>query len=146
LRSPRSPDPTADRGKHSIEFALYPHKGTWRDAKTVRKGYEFNNPLLAQLTDVHKGNLPVQYSFVQISPSNLVLTSLKKSEDSDAWIVQWYDAEGKVSDGTVSFPRPLKSVVISNFLEEVGSPVPVQNNSVNVRTRASSIVTLRVTF
>ncbi len=58
LRSPKSPDPTADRGKHSIEFALYPHKGTWRDAKTVRKGYEFNNPLIAVMTDVHKGVRP----------------------------------------------------------------------------------------
>jgi alpha-mannosidase len=146
LRSPKSPDPTADRGKHSIEFALYPHKGTWRDANTVRKGYEFNNPLIALMTDVHKGDLPIQHSFVQISPSNLVLSSLKKSEDGDAWVVQWYDAEGKVSNGTVSFPRTPKKAVMSNFLEEVGSPVPVQNNSVNVKTRASSIVTLRVSF
>jgi alpha-mannosidase len=146
LRSPKSPDPTADRGKHSIEFALYPHKGTWRDAKTVRKGYEFNNPLIALTTDAHKGDLPTQHSFVQISPSNLVLTSLKKSEEGDAWIVQWYDAEGKASSATVTFPRTPKRVVMSNFMEEAGASVPVQNNSVNVQTRASSIVTLRVNF
>ena len=146
LRSPKWPDPTADRGKHSIEFALYPHKGTWRDAKTVRKGYEFNNPLIALTTDVHKGDLPIQYSFVQISPSNLVLTSLKKSEDGDAWVVQWYDAEGTGADATISFSRTPKKVVMSNFLEEVGSLVPVQNSSVSVSTRASSIVTLRVSF
>ena len=146
LRSPKWPDPTADRGKHSIEFALYPHKGTWRDAKTARKGYEFNNPLIALTTDAHKGDLPIQHSFVQISPSNLVLTSLKKSEDGDAWVVQWYDAEGTGADATISFPRTPKKVVMSNFLEEIGSPVPVQNSSVSVRTRASSIVTLRVSF
>jgi alpha-mannosidase len=146
LRSPKWPDPTADRGKHSIEFALYPHMGTWRDAKTVRKGYEFNNPLIALTTDAHKGDLPIQHSFAQITPANLVLTSLKKSEDGEAWVVQWYDAEGHGADATVSFPRTPKKVVMSNFLEEVGSPVPVLNNSVNVRTRASSIVTLRVSF
>jgi alpha-mannosidase len=112
----------------------------------VRKGYEFNNPLIALATDVHKGDLPIQHSFVQISPSNLVLTSVKRSEDGEAWVVQWYDTEGKVSDATISFPRTPKKVVLSNFLEEVGSSVPVRNNAVNVRTRASSIVTLRVSF
>ena len=146
LRSPKWPDPTADRGKHSIEFALYPHKGTWRDAKTVRKGYEFNNPLIALTTDAHKGDLPIQHSFAQITPANLVLTSLKKSEDGEAWVVQWYDAEGIGADAIVTFPRTPKKVVMSNFLEEVGSPVPVQNGSVSVRTRASSIVTLRVSY
>jgi alpha-mannosidase len=146
LRSPKSPDPTADRGKHSIDFALYPHKGTWREAQTVRKGYEYNYPLMAVMTDVRKGDLPQEFSFVQISPSNLVLNSIKKSEDGDAWIVQWYEAEGRPADAVVSFPKAPKAAVISNFLEEAGAPALVRKNSVLVKTRASSIVTVRVNF
>ena len=41
LRSPVWPDPTADRGKHTMEYALYPHAGRWQAARTVRRGYEF---------------------------------------------------------------------------------------------------------
>ncbi len=146
LRSPKWPDPTADRGKHTIQYALYPHKGPWREANTVQRGYEFNYSLIGVLTDVHKGELPSQQSFVQITPSNLVLTSVKKAEDGDGWIVQWYDAKGQASDAVVTFPKTPKKAVLSNFLEEVGASVPVRSNSVSVRTGASSIVTVRVYF
>ncbi len=125
LRSPKWPDATADRGKHTIEYALYPHQGSWREAKTVERGYEFNYPLIAALTDAHAGELPQQHSFVQIAPSNLVLTTLKKAEDGDAWIVQWYDAEGKSSDAMLTFTQPPKKAVLSNFLEADGTPVSV---------------------
>ena len=129
-----------------IEYALYPHEGTWREANTVRRGYEFNYPLIAVLTDTHKGDLPQQQSFVQITPSNLVLTGLKKAEEGDAWIVQWYDAKGEAAEATVSFPRPPQKVVLSDFLEVDGEPLPVQENAVRVTTKKSSIVTIKVYF
>ena len=146
LRSPKWPDPTADRGKHVIEYALYPHKGTWRDAHTVQRGYEFNYPLISVLTDVHKGDLPLQQSFVRLTPSNLVLTGLKKAEDGDAWIVQWYDAEGEASTAAVTFPRAPKKVERSNFIEASGIDIPAEKNTVRVPTNKSSVVTIKVSF
>jgi alpha-mannosidase len=146
LRSPKWPDPTADRGKHMIEYALYPHKGTWREANTVQRGYEFNYPLVGILTDIHKGDLPLQQSFVQLAPANLILTGLKKAEEGDAWIVQWYDAMGESSTATATFPRAPKKVVRSNFLEADGDVIPVENNAVRVPTNKSSVVTLKVYF
>ena len=146
LRSPKSPDPTADRGKHSIDFALYPHAGTWREANTVERGYEYNYPLMGVLTYVHKGDLPALQSFVQISPSNLVLTGLKKAEDGEAWIVQWYDAKGEASEATVTFPKPIKKAVVSNFIEEDGAPLVVDKNQVRVKTNKAGIVTIKVMF
>ena len=47
LRSPMWPDPEADRGHHHFTYALYPHGGDWKQALTVRHGYEYNYPLLA---------------------------------------------------------------------------------------------------
>ena len=41
-----APDPEADRGPQELGYALYPHPGSWKEAGTVRRGYEFNNPLL----------------------------------------------------------------------------------------------------
>jgi len=146
LRSPNWPDPTADRGKHSIEYSLYPHSGTWRAAGTVQRGYEFNNPLIAVMTDAHTGKLPEANSFVRLSPSNLVLTSIKKAEDSGAWVIQWYDAGGEESQATLLLPRVPKKVVRTNFLEEEGAPVAAEKNLVRVNTKRSSVVTLKVYF
>jgi alpha-mannosidase len=146
LRSPRWPDPTADRGKHSIEYALYPHAGGWREANTVQKGYEFNEPLIALTTDAHRGTLPQTHSFVQLTPATLVLTVVKKAEDSEAWIVQWYDAVGADTKAVVKLPRAPKRVVISNFLEDDGATLPHRNNEVTVETKKNSVVTIKVSF
>ena len=146
LRSPKWPDPTADRGKHSIEYALYPHSREWKDASTVQRGYEYNNPLIALHTERHKGSLPAQYSFVTLSPSNLILTTLKKAEDSDAWTIQWYDAKGEDTQATLTLPQQPKRVVQSNLLEEDGRPIAFQKNSVTLRTSHHAITTIKIYF
>ena len=58
LRSPKWPDPEADMGHHHFHYALYPHAGDWKDALTVRHGYEYNYPLTAVVTTAHAGSLP----------------------------------------------------------------------------------------
>jgi len=146
LRSPKWPDPTADRGNHVVEYALYPHAGRWQKANTVRRGYEYNNPLIALPEEIHKGKLPVANSFVQLTPDHLVLTTIKKAEDSDAWIIQWYDARGENSQAMLTLPQPLKKVVVSNFLEEDGASVDFGKNLVQMNTKKNSVVTIKVYF
>jgi alpha-mannosidase len=146
LRSPKWPDPTADRGKHSIEYALLPHAGSWQDAQTVRRGYEFNNPLIAIVTDPHTGMLPLTRSFITLEPANLVLSTVKKAEDSDAWVIQWYDATGVDSDARLSLPQKPKRVVISNFLEGDGEPLQIKGKMVSMRTRKNSVVTVKAYY
>ncbi|MBM4162285.1 MAG: alpha-mannosidase [Ignavibacteria bacterium] len=146
LRSPKWPDPTADRGKHSMEYSLYPHSGTWRTAGTVRRGYEFNYPLIAVMVEVHKGKLPSTTSFVRLEPENLVLTSIKKAEDSEAWVIQWYDAGGQTSEATLTLPQPPKKVVLSDFLEADGKPVAPEGKLIHITTPKSSVVTIKVVF
>jgi hypothetical protein len=34
-----------EKGKHTFEYSLYPHSGSWRKAFTYRRGWELNNPL-----------------------------------------------------------------------------------------------------
>ena len=146
LRSPDWPDPTADRGKHTIEYSLYPHTGTWREGNTVRRAYEYNNDLIAVAGTAHKGKLPAAQSFVQLAPSNLVLTSIKKAEESNAWIYQWYDAGKTESEAVLTMPQTPKSVMLSNFLEEDGAPVAFEKNVVKVKTGKNGVVTLKVYY
>ena len=146
LRSPLWPDPTADRGKHSIEYSLYPHPGTWRQANTVGAAYDYNNPLIVISTGVQKGRLASSGSLVQLNSPNLILTVLKKAEDSDAWIVQWYESSGQDSEALLSLPAAPKKVVRSNFLEEDGTPIAVEGRMVRVQTKKNSVVTLKITF
>ena len=66
LRSPTWPDPDADRGHHHFTYALYPHAGDWKQALTVRHGYDFNYQLKAMQVEAHSGTLPAEHSFVTV--------------------------------------------------------------------------------
>ncbi|KAI5303246.1 hypothetical protein KEM56_007758 [Ascosphaera pollenicola] len=56
LRSPKAPDATADMGRHKIRYAIFPHTGPL-GARTVRAGYNFNNPLVLRPTPVNEAEL-----------------------------------------------------------------------------------------
>lgn len=146
LRSPKWPDPTADRGKHIIEYALYPHPGRVADGRTVERGYEYNNPLLVYQTDLHTGELPPVHSFIQLAPGSLILTTIKQAEDSEAWILQWYDTKGEDTEAVITLPRIPQKVVQSNFLEEDGQAVPFKQNTVTLKSRKNAVVTLKVYY
>jgi alpha-mannosidase len=146
LRSPIWPDPTADRGKHSMEYALYPHAGSWKTAGTVRRGYEYNNPLIVVGTDAHKGSLQVRGELFRLTPENCVLTSIKKAEDSDALIVQWYEAAGTETEAVLTLPKKPSRVVRTNVMEDDLDAVPFEGRTVKVRNGRNAVVTLKISF
>ena len=48
LRSPVSPDPVADKGRHEFTYALLPHSGDLREGRVIEEAYSLNVPLLAR--------------------------------------------------------------------------------------------------
>jgi len=146
LRSPKSPDPTTDMGKHSMDYALYPHVGSWKDANSVRKGYEYSQPLIAELNSVHNGKLPEEKSFIKLVGDNVVLTSVKKALNSDAWVIQWFESKGKNTKTTLTLPKTPKKVVESNFIEIDGKPIKFVGNKVMIDTKKYSVQTIKVYY
>jgi alpha-mannosidase len=144
LRSPKWPDPTADRGKHTIEYALYPHAGRWQHAATVRRAAEYNAPLLPVVTDRHRGVAQPSASFVKLAPERYVLTSVKRAEDSPAWIIQWYDAAGEDGVAELTLPFTPKRATLTDFLEGDGAPLPIAGPVLRVPTRHHAMVTVKV--
>ncbi|CAN5536415.1 hypothetical protein BH10ACI2_BH10ACI2_10350 [soil metagenome] len=69
---------------HVFTYSLYPHERDWREADTVRVGYDVNNPLIAVQTDIHDGKLPGAKSFLEIDQKNVVLSALKLGENPQA--------------------------------------------------------------
>jgi alpha-mannosidase len=146
LRSPRWPDPTADRGSHSIRYSLYPHAGGWQEAGTVQRGYELNAPLLATLAARQDGKLPLRHSFVELSPAPLILTSIKMAEESNSWILQWYNTQDAPVQATLQLPHRPTRVYISDFLEKEITPLTVDGTAVVLETEPHAVVTLKAYF
>jgi alpha-mannosidase len=147
LRSPTWPDPDADRGHHHFHYALYPHDGTWKEALTVRHGFEYNYPLTAVVTTAHAGILPAEHSFASVSPNNVVLTAVKKAEDAKGLIFRAYEWAGK--DSTVEFhvPPGATGATVTNMMETPeGSPLEVAGDLVKAPIHPYEILTIRVDY
>jgi alpha-mannosidase len=148
LRSPTWPDPETDQGQHEFTYSLYPHGGTWREAMTVRQGYELNYPLMTQTTTQHPGTLPAEKSFFATTQDNVIITAIKKAADDDALIVRFYEWAGKKGDVVLQLPWKATQAWETNLMEV--APVPLQldstGNAVTVPTNPYEIKTVKVKF
>jgi alpha-mannosidase len=147
LRSPKWPDAEADMGHHHFHYALYPHAGTWKDALTVRHGYEYNYPLTAVVTTAHPGTLPPSHSFASVAPENVVLTAVKKAEDANGLIFRVYEWAGKETIAEFHVPPGATGATVTNLMETPeGSPLPVTGDVVKAPIHPYEILTIRVDY
>ncbi|HUA15130.1 MAG TPA: alpha-mannosidase [Verrucomicrobiae bacterium] len=146
LRSPEWPDPHADEGHHVFTYSLYPHGGGWKDALTIRRGYELNYKLLSLPTEAHEGALEPEHSFLQVPEENIIVTAMKRAEDDNALVLRFYEWAGKDGDATLHLPQGAGSASETDMMEKPIAAIPVQNDEVKVHTKPYEIQTIKVQF
>ncbi len=107
----------ADQGLHKFSIALYPHKGCWRRAQTVRKAYEFNYQLIAKAETEHEGKLPQNFSFLEVNPENVIVTALKLPENGEGVILRFYEAHGDNANVEIKLPWKPREIYEVDLLE-----------------------------
>ncbi|HEY3414179.1 MAG TPA: glycoside hydrolase family 38 C-terminal domain-containing protein [Armatimonadota bacterium] len=147
LRGTSNPDTVGDKGKHLINYSVYPHSGDWKLGDTMRRGYQFNLGLRQMPCTVHTGDWGAEKSMLSTDLPNAIITAFKRAEDGSGYILRYYEDHGQTLNGQVSFPKPLTTAVPTNILEhqQVGS-ITVTGNLANVTTRPYGIGTIRVGF
>ena len=147
LRSPTWPDPDADRGHQHFHYALYPHGGDWKQALTVRHGYEYNYKLQAMQVEAHTGGLPAEHTYVTVKPENVVLTALKKAEDDNGLIFRVYEWAGKSGDVEIHVPKGATGATLTNLMEKPeGSALKIVNDTVTAPIHPYEILTVQVNY
>jgi len=148
LRSPTDPDPVADRGHQHFSYALYPHAGDWKSAMTVRHGFEYNYKLHAMQVASHAGTMPLEHSFISVKNDNVVLTAVKKAEDTDALVLRFYEWAGKSGDVQLTVPKGATAATFTNLMEKPeGASLPlVDADHVTVPVTPYSIETVQFSY
>jgi alpha-mannosidase len=146
LRSPTYPDPHADEGHHEFTYSLYPHGGGWKDALTIRRGYELNYKLISLPVERHEGALRSQHSFLQANADNVIVTAIKKAEDENALVVRFYEWAGKQADVKLQLPQGAKSAAETDLMERPIGDLTLSGDSVTVPTKPYEIKTIKVQF
>ena len=128
LKAPMNPDPISDRGDHYFTYSIYPHKGNWKEAETLVRGLEMNNPAVA--VDVKadaKGD--VAGSFIKVDGKKVTLEAVKKCEDEDAYIIRFVEKSGARTDVTAELFAEIKSVAECDLLERNDVAVSIANGN-----------------
>ena len=149
IRTSYSPDPKPDQGVHEITYSLYPHSGDWKESLTFRIGYELNHPLKAYpiLVRSEAGSNPCEpeeRSLLRVKPDNVVISCIKKSEDSDDIIIRLYDATGEGAEAEVQFAFNVREAYEADLMEKPIKTLKVHGGKVSLELKKFEIKTMLV--
>ena len=134
----------------TFRYTLTTRKGNWRENKAWKFGWENSLPLLPICTKGPKeGSLPISHSFCSINRDNVILLTLKLSEDNDGIIMRFFETEGKETFARVKLMlgRNIKSITLTNVIEEaINSPSKVSNNEFTIKLKPFEVVTVKIKY
>jgi len=131
-------------GDHRFSFSIYSHAGDWRNG--YRRGVAANNPLIPVGVRANPaGTLPPRKSFLNCSATNIIVTAVKKAEDSGDVVVRFYEAAGKANTRAgICVDAPIKSARRTNLIEEDAAPCDMERGAAVLDVSRYSIETLKL--
>ena len=101
---------TQDIGRHDIAYSFAGHAGDWRKAGTPWLAARKNQPIRAFNVSKHDGAAGKSLSLVTCDSPQVMVTAIKKAEDSDEVIVRLRELTGQpVKDARVQFNKAVAS-------------------------------------
>ncbi|MHA6759138.1 alpha-mannosidase [Streptacidiphilus sp. PAMC 29251] len=135
LRSPHSPDPETDTGRHRFRYALYPGATI---GESVAAGQALNLPL-------RRGASPAA-PLVRIDGPGAVVESVKLADDASGdVIVRLYESLGGRAGLTLSTAFPLAAATLTDLLERPTEALTPSGNALALALRPFQIITVRLT-
>ncbi|MEV8411073.1 glycoside hydrolase family 38 C-terminal domain-containing protein, partial [Streptomyces niveus] len=134
LRSPHSPDPQADRGRHRFSYALLAGAGI---EEAIAGGYALNLPLRPAAARAQ--------ALVEVDTTDVVVESVKLADDrSGDIVVRLYEACGGAVAARLSTGFPLAAVFDCDLLERPEREPAHASGEVDLSFRPFQIRTLRL--
>lgn len=148
LKSAIEPDETADRGEHVFTYSLLPHEGDWRQGQVVKEAYALNYPLrVGLIRDAQEGSLPPAGQFARVDAGHVLIETIKKAEEGEAWVVRVYEYQQRRSKQvSLSFNRPICRAVECNLVEEEEREVEFSGSGLLFGITPYEIKTFKVWF
>ena len=141
---PLIPTPDAlELRDYTFKYALRPYEGDCRQAGTFKHGQEYQRQPLSTQANA-KGNLPSEFSFLKIEPNNLLLSALKKAEDSDEVILRFFETKGEETMGEIELFRVIERATVVDLLEREEYELKPDRNKIRMEVNPYEIVTLKL--
>ena len=134
------PDTRGDKGVHKFTYSLLVHESGFSTESVIKPAYELNYPTLVFNGSVNHENIP---SILSVDADNVIIETVKPSEDNNGFIVRIYETEGTYTGCNLTFNSDIKSVFKTDMLEYGDEPIKADNNRVKLDFKPFEIKTLR---
>lgn len=134
------PDTEGDHGKHHTVYSFLPHNTPFCAASVIQPAYLLNVPHI-----VSSGDFTLKTPAKADKP-NIIIETIKPCEDEErAYIIRAYEAEGTYTNCQLQICDAVKSVQLTNMLEE--SIGDIENtNTLNLSFRPFEIKTIKAYY
>ena len=131
-------------GNHTFRFTITSHRPGW--IKGVAFGRQANEQLIPVWADhrLSDASLPESMSFFKTDQDNVLISTVKKAEDSDEAVVRLVDLEGK--DKQIKFEsfKNINKAAYTNLIEETIKALPVSGNTLQISLGHNAIETIKI--
>ena len=104
---------------------------------------DLNLPLETAQAGPHKGTLPKELSFLQVSGGTLQVTAFKRAEDhEDSFVLRVFNPSDKPVEGTISVFKPIKKAWLTNLNEERETALKPVGKTLKVKLGKKKIATI----
>lgn len=133
-------------GEHSIRYGIMPHGGNWQVANIPLAAELFRVPLYPIQTNAHEGCLSGDSaSFFALDNPELRISTLKKAEKRDTYIIRFYNPTPMMQKGRLTIAGELRGVWFTDLNENRESELPAESkNAFSITIEHHHIVTIEI--
>lgn len=142
LKSATYPNPDADKCEHRFVYSIYPHRGNHRSGGTYAAAYNLNVPMYAMALGKQSGKLPCEYSFVSADCENVIIDTVKKTEDGSGTLIRMFEAHNKRSRTHIKLGFAANKVFLADLSENKLSELKIKDGEVEIEIKPFEIITL----
>ncbi|HWA84466.1 MAG TPA: alpha-mannosidase, partial [Fimbriimonadaceae bacterium] len=144
LKAPKAPDPEADMGVHRFTYVLLPHYGPYNYAGIVQAAYALNAPLRHAFLTPRAGVGGALPPFVHCDERNVVIETVKKSEDGGDLIVRLYECHNSRGTAELSCLREPLAAFLCDLEENPIAELEISDGMIRFDYKPFEIVTIRI--
>lgn len=141
IKSSTSPDPDADQGNHQFTYGLLPIPGANTEV-LHREAYDLNAPL--RLIPSGSGHVTLPPPLVTIDTPNVIIETVKPSDDGLGVIVRLFEAEGRKSRARLRFGTEAESMHEVDFFEVEKNQIPHAGCEAAIELEPFEIKSIRI--
>lgn len=136
-------------GKYTMKYAIYMENTNWSEENISFRNInieaeKYNSPLTFFAGERHKGSLPMKKSYLSIDNSNIMITALKKAENSDNIILRICNLSAVEENVGIKTVIRLSGAYMTNFIESRLKAVAINSNEVKLSLKSREIATLEL--